>query len=290
MTPRDLVVVMAGDRSLHVEYAVNRSFELWVIYYGDDDAVAAGYAASADRLWRRKGMKVALARDVLLEELWFGERFDFSQYRRILLPDDDIRFEGGAAGVERLFADADAVDADMFQAAIANENYSLDWETTLRIPDAFCHRTNLAEIMMPGFRASLFAPAFLSALHALDYMTSGWGLEAVVMKLGEAHLGRGLRTFVLDAAAAQHTRPIGQDPAIHAAGWDEAFVTPQMHTNRARTLAVYASAEAAAADQTLDSRSRRDVAKIAERMAKVRIARQLKPKKMPRWLRQLRER
>lgn len=288
VTSRDLVVVMAGDRSLHVEYAENRSFDLWVIYYGDDDALAARYQASADRLWRRKGMKVALARDVLLEELWFGERFDFGQYRRILLPDDDIRFEGGAAGVERLFAHAEAIDADVFQAAIANEYYSLDWETTLQIPGAFCHRTNLAEIMMPGFRGSLFAPAFLSALHALDYMTSGWGLEAVVMKLGEAYLGRGLRTFVLDAAAAVHTRPIGQNPAIHAAGWDEAFVTPQMHTNRARTLAVYATAAEALSDQTVDSRSRRDPAKIAEQMAKVRVARQLKPKKAPRWLRQLR--
>ena len=52
VSARDLVIVMAGNGSLHVEYAENRNFDLWVIYYGDDDEVAARYAASADRLWR----------------------------------------------------------------------------------------------------------------------------------------------------------------------------------------------------------------------------------------------
>lgn len=287
---RDLVIVMAGDSSLHVEYAENRSFDLWVIYYGDDDEVAARYAATADRLWRRKGMKVHLARTVLVEELWFGERFDFRQYRRILLPDDDIRFEGGTAGLEKVFADAEAVNAEVFQPAIANEYYSIDWEPTLKEAGAFCRRTNLVEIMMPGYRGELFVPSFLSAIHALEYMTSGWGLEVIVMKLGEAHLGRGLRTFVLDEAAAVHTRPIGSNPAIHAAGWDEAFLIPQLHTNRMRTLAVYASAAEARADTAPDAEalSRPNPDKMKPLMQRVRVARQAKPKKPPRWLRKLR--
>lgn len=288
-TARDLVIVMAGDRSLHEEYAKDRSFDLWVIYYGDDDAVAARYAASADRLWRRKGMKIHLARTVLLEELWFGERFDFGQYRRVFLPDDDVRFDGGTAGVERVFADAEAVDADVFQPAIVNEYYSAAWEATRRQAGVFCRRTNLVEIMMPGYRGTLFAPTFLSAIHALEYMTSGWGLEVIVMKLGEAHLGRSLRTFVLDAAAAVHTRPIGSNPAIHDIGWDEAFLVPQLHTNRMRTLAAYETAEAARADSTpdADALSRPTPEMMAPLMQRVRFARKVKPPRPPRWLRRL---
>ena len=287
MSPRDLVVVMAGNGSLHVEYAENRSFDLWVIYYGDDDAVAARYAATADRLWRRKGMKIHLAREVLLEEMWFGERFDFGQYRRIMLPDDDIRFEGGAAGVERAFADAEAVDADVFQPAIANENYSTDWELTRREEGVVCRRANLVEIMMPGFRGALFVPAFLSAVHALEYMTSGWGIEVMAMKLGEAHLGRALRTFVLDAAAATHTRPPGGNPAIHDLGRDEMFLNPQVHTNRIRVFAAYESAADARADTSVDALalSRPDPEKMARQMRRVRIARKVKVSKKSGWLR-----
>ncbi len=41
---------MAGDRSLHETYAVDRDYELWVIYFGDDEGVAERYARTCDRL------------------------------------------------------------------------------------------------------------------------------------------------------------------------------------------------------------------------------------------------
>src|SRR5437868_14463659 len=86
---KNLVVVMAGDKSLHTEYSVDRDFDLWTIYYGDFEHIFTRYRSFSDRIWRRKGLKFELARRILLEELYFGQNFDFNAYDFIFLPDDD---------------------------------------------------------------------------------------------------------------------------------------------------------------------------------------------------------
>jgi hypothetical protein len=246
---KNLVVVMAGDRSLHPLYAQQRDFALWVIYYGNDDALAAEYQAGADLLWRHKGLKIELVRRVLLEELVFRRQIDFSEFDFILLPDDDIEFPNGAADVSRLFAAARTLQADVFQPAIANEHVSVGWDATRVMPGYACHRTNIVEVMMHGFSGATFAGAYLPAIHAMEFMRSGWGIEPIWMKLGEAQFRRQLRTYVIDAVPAIHTRPVGSGAtAIHQLGVSEAFHVPQIELHKMRTLACYRSLVEAVAD------------------------------------------
>jgi hypothetical protein len=64
---KNLVIVAAGDRSLHRAWlAADRSFDLWVIYYGDNPETLETYRAAADRCFSAKGLKIALARSLLI--------------------------------------------------------------------------------------------------------------------------------------------------------------------------------------------------------------------------------
>ena len=245
---KNLVVVMAGDNSIHGDYAANRDFELWTIHYGDSDETFKRYQSFSDRIWRKKGLKIELTRRILLEELHFGEKFDFMAYDFIFLPDDDIRFTNREADISRLFTLCNYLRADVFQPAISNEFFSPRWESTCLIPNVVCHRTNIVEVMMHGFSGRAFVKAYLPAIHAIQFMKSGWGIEPIWMKIGEAVFQSPLRTFVIDAVPAVHTRPMGSGSAkIHGVGLAEARLIPQIEVNRMRTLASFTRIEDAAA-------------------------------------------
>jgi hypothetical protein len=246
----NLLVVAAGDSSLHQEWiGRDRSFDVFVIYYGADALRLAEYQTTSDRCFTAQGLKVALARKILLENLHFKQRFNFEDYNYIWFPDDDLRFPRGV-DIEDIFATARALKADVFQAAIQNEDRDPPWAATKQIPDAFCHRTNIVELMAHGFSGTAFTYAYLPAIHAMEFMNSGWGLEPIWMKIGETNFRRPLRTFVLDCCPVIHTRPIGTGAGVvHSQGRWEAQFVPQIETNRMRTLQVFSSLEQAVSMQ-----------------------------------------
>jgi hypothetical protein len=272
-TLRDLVIVMAGDRSLHEAIATGRAYDLWVVYYGDSDEIAQRYAAAADRFWRRKGLKIDLCRQVLLEEVLLGEGFDYGQYRYVFLPDDDIAFDDGAADVHRLFETAEALEADIFQPAVRNDYVS--FAGTRQMAGAVCHQVNWIENMMPAYRGDLFRSAFLGGIHALEYLKSGWGLEIVASRLAEVALGRGARSYVIDACPATHTRPVGGNGSVHEIGRDEEFLLPQLTYNQLRTQVGFKTVEAARRHMAEPKPQPRHPGTIALYMQKVRFARKL---------------
>jgi hypothetical protein len=257
---RNLVIVTAGDDSLHEAYAVGRDFDLWVCYWGSDDKIARRFALTCDQLFCAKGQKWALVRQIGREARERGCP-PFSSCGYVFLPDDDIAFPGSASSISRAFALAREIGADIFQPAVANENYSPAWEATRQIPASVCHATSLAEIMMPGYSGEIFERCVLPLLHAQSYLNSGWGIEPLIARLAEAHLGRPIRTFVLDETPAIHTRPVGNGTASHSVGKDEAFLNPFASAVRIRELARFqSSAEAACfafppADEFIDWRA-----------------------------------
>jgi hypothetical protein len=131
------------------------------------------------------------------------------------------------------------------------------------------------EIMMPAFSGPVFERCVLPVLHLLGYMTVGWGLEVMVVRLGEANFGRAMRAFVLDAVPAVHTRPVGGGSATRARGWDELFLTLQAYAHQMREHARFASAAEAArfAFPTLDDTANR--AGLQSHLLRIRVARLL---------------
>jgi hypothetical protein len=238
---RNLVVVPAGDRSLHESYAEGRDFDLWVYYYGDSDAIARRYAAGCDRLFRGKGEKFALIR--ALAALDQEAASPFSAYAFVLLPDDDVRFPGGAADITRAFALAHAIRADIFQPTIANAHYA--WEATRQAPGLLCRAATDVETMMPGFSSEVFRSAFLPTLHAARNIRAGWDIIGVATDVAEAALRRPIRIFALDAIAAFHTRPVSLDSPLHRIGHDERLALSLFQPKTMRELARFTGIRAA---------------------------------------------
>jgi hypothetical protein len=240
---RDLVVVCAGDQSLHPGFADRRNFDLWVIYFGDSDAVFDRYQRGADRVFRRRGLKWELIRG--LSDLHLaGERSLFDAYSYVFLPDDDLAFPDGALDIQRLFEAAALTDADIGQPAIANEHFS--WQATRQIPGALCHATNVVEIMAPVYSTRMLREFVLPGLAALDFLRAGWGLEAVIPKAAEVGLRRPVRSFVFDSVPMIHSRPPGSS-ITHRIGHDEALMMPGIFSDKMATHASFRSYESARA-------------------------------------------
>lgn len=203
---RDSVIVAAGDDSLHLAFTEGRDFDLWVMYYGVDTQTARRFAEGCDRFFDRQGLKWDLLRSLAGLHL-DGSKSVFSGYRYIFLPDDDLAFPNGAGDISLLFESAAEIDADVFQPAIANRHWS--WEATARRPDSHCRAVNIAEIMMPGYRARIFTDVILPLLYASPHIRAGWGLETLIERFSGVLLRRPVRTFVLDHLSVIHTRPVG---------------------------------------------------------------------------------
>lgn len=279
---KNLVIVMAGDGSLHEAYADGRDFELWVCYWGDDDAVAARFGRSCDRLFRLKGQKWALVRELGRRARQEGLR-RLSAYDYVFLPDDDIAISGAEA-MSRMFALAGAVNADIFQPAIANENFALGWEATRRVEGLTCRAVPVVEIMMPAFRGVVFEQCVLPLLHVGAHVTVGWAIEPQITRFAEAVLERPPRVFVLDGTPAIHTRPTGSGSSAYEVGLDELFLVPLADALKIRELGRFGSADEAAAFAFPATDDVVDWEIIADRMKRVREARLLQRRPGRRWL------
>ena len=247
---KNLIIVCAGDQSLHTHWLVSdRQYDVMVIYFGENQHIADAYQSQCDFFFREKGLKFELARKVLLHKLWFDEKLDFYQWDYIWFADDDLHFDAPHSA-NALFQTARSLRADFFQPAIGNGNANPAWEPTKVIDGAIAHRTNIIEGMMPGFSSECFINTFFGALHAMDFSVSGWGLEVIFARVAEAIFNRPVRTFVIDSVPINHTRYRSDGGGQgDRRGMYEAQYVPQIYTNRIRTIAAYKTLSEALTDQ-----------------------------------------
>lgn len=192
--PRNLVVVRAGDGSLHPQWIASprRDFDLFVSYYG---RTPGRHAAGADYYESRPGPKWPCIADLLREHRDLLDRYDC-----VWLPDDDLAAD--TATIDRMFAFFHAHRLCIAQPALTRDSY-FTWNTLLQDTNCHLRYTRFVEIMAPIFSREalrICAPTF-------DESPSGWGLDWLWPKLcGEAGLGR---LAVIDATPVRHTRPCG---------------------------------------------------------------------------------
>jgi hypothetical protein len=190
---RNLVIVRAGDRSLHPGWTTDpetREWDLVVSYFGDDPA---RYRSAGERRTDAKGLKwPALHALLAREEFW-------RDYDRVWLPDDDLRTEQPA--IERLFRCVADLELDLAQPSLSWTSF-FSHRITLRHPSFAVRFTDFVEIMAPCFRREFLE----RCLPAMGETQSGWGLDWVWPRLqaeGPA------RCAVLDDVEVTHTRPVG---------------------------------------------------------------------------------
>jgi hypothetical protein len=189
---RNLVVVRAGDESLHESWldpAAERTFSLAVSYYGKEPG---RWTETADRWVEAKGPKWGPLADFLDTEWEWISQFDY-----IALPDDDL--SATASDWNRLFGAMREFGFDLAQPSL---DYRSFWthQITAQRPAYRARSTNFVEVMTPVFSRW----ALERCLPTFRMSASGFGLDVVwpvILQKAGRQMG------IVDEVAFGHTRP-----------------------------------------------------------------------------------
>ena len=141
-TRRNLIVSPIGDSSVHASWLSHpdlRSFDLFLIYYGDRGDFGR---SEATHYFQRKGFKWELVDHALKHH---GEIL--ARYTNIWCPDNDIRVD--TRGVNRLFELFEKYALQLAQPAIAAGEVS--YQTLRQRPGAVLRYSPYVEVMCPLF-------------------------------------------------------------------------------------------------------------------------------------------
>jgi len=192
-SPRHLVIVRAGDHSLHPAWTrsvATRTWDLVASYFGGD---GKRFRDEPDRRIDDPGLKFPGLHALLVRET-FWRAYDY-----IWLPDDDLAI--AQDGIDALFREMAALDLDLAQPGLSWASY-FSHSITLRHPHFRARYTNFVEIMAPCFRREFLE----TCLPAFAESVSGWGLDWVFPRLNHNTANR---CAILDGVEMTHTRPVG---------------------------------------------------------------------------------
>ena len=195
---RNLVIVRAGDSSLHESWLAGpeaRDWDLVAIYFGDNPSLyrsdeyvrmdAAGPYA--------KGPKWPNVHDFVRQ--W---NENILQYDFVWFPDDDLA--AAKPAINQMFALCAELQLELAQPALSFDSY-ISHPITLVNKSFLVRYTNFVEIMAPVFSRAFLqrcVSSFTENLsgHGLDHLWPIWA--SAPYKLG-----------ILDACPIRHTRPVG---------------------------------------------------------------------------------
>ena len=193
MPNRFLVVVRAGDRSLHPGWTrslASRDWDLVVSYFGDHPGRFrdAGCTRFDDKGPKWRGLHALLTR----EAFWRG-------YDYVMLPDDDLAMQQET--ISRLFARAASLGLELCQPALSWSSF-YSHAITVCHPSFSVRFTDFVETM-----AACFSCRHLErCLPTFDESVTGWGLDWVWPRMAST----GVRNVgIVDACIVTHTRPVG---------------------------------------------------------------------------------
>lgn len=192
--PRNLVVLRAGDRSLHGQWIAGavRDFDLCISYYGNEPD---RYRADTPLWEARKGPKWSCIGEMLEAQPALLERYDAFWF-----PDDDLAVE--TVTINRMFALFRGFALALAQPALTRESFHAH-PMLLQRPGHVLRHTGFVEVMAPIFDRD----ALRACLPSFGRSRSGWGLDFVWPRLVGAE--RRMDIAILDATPVWHTRPLG---------------------------------------------------------------------------------
>jgi hypothetical protein len=192
MPRRNLVVVRAGDNSLHPHWLKGESSRNWdmvVSYFGDDPDLY-----KAEDLFRidGKGPKWQGLHELFANHQEFRKDYDY-----ILLPDDDLMMS--KEDINRLFDICKAHGLEVGHPALTWNSY-YSHLITLRKAGMRLRYTNFVELMAVCLSNAMFDKTWGYFAKTL----SGWGLDQAWAKLAGP-----MKMALIDEVAVRHTRPVG---------------------------------------------------------------------------------
>jgi hypothetical protein len=194
MDKKYLVVVRAGDKSLHPQWIDDRTrnWDIAVSYFGDHPD---RYRGQYDLLHEFKGSKW----EGLADFMQANEAF-VSKYEYVWFPDDDLFTD--CENINLFFHLSAGLGFSISQPALTRYSH-YSWDITLKDERTDYRVTDFVEIMAPCFSLKHF-DHFRSTF---SINTSGWGLEwlwsDIVKKNAELKMG------IIDRTPVYHTRKVG---------------------------------------------------------------------------------
>lgn len=192
---RNLIISAVGDDSLHPEWiAGEKQFDLALIYYGNNEAIAKAYGLEAKWFVQAKGMKFHLIAQFLETHPSI-----FNDYEYIWFPDNDVSISTDA--INQLFVIAKREGLQLCQPAMTG---FLSHPITKPAPRLLLRYTNFIEVLAPLM--SVESLTILKESFRLNY--SGWGFDYLWPHL----LGSPKKSIaIIDAITMKHTKPVGND-------------------------------------------------------------------------------
>lgn len=205
MTRKYLLVVRAGDRSLHPGWLkpadAPRLWDLHISYFGDKDA-PFGDLPEGVTLSREKGPKYLGLAECLKTHPDF-----LARYTHFGFPDDDLACDVTAWNTA--FAVLDEIGAALGQPALDPRSF-FSYDIVLRRRQFKYREVDFVELMCP-----IFSAAFLGeVLPTWTLNKSSWGLDYVWRETARR---QGRKVAIVDAAGVLHTRAIGKGTQYSAA-------------------------------------------------------------------------
>jgi tetratricopeptide (TPR) repeat protein len=194
---RFLVVVRAGDNSLHPQWlqgSETRNWDMIVHSFGnqcpweDEEGV---------EIIRATGAEIQGPKLRAIHALYERKKDHFLSYEYVFFPDDDL-----AADVEtfnRIFLLADHFGLHYAQPALTHDSFMGVWGITMENRSFLLRYTNFVEVMAPVFSRAYLqvcAPSFIENI-------SGYGLDL----LWSSWVPSPWQMGILDACPVKHTRP-----------------------------------------------------------------------------------
>lgn len=192
---KNLIISAVGDESLHTEWISGQAnFDLCLIYYGRNDAIASAYAQESAYFHRAIGMKYHLLSD------WITNHANTLQsYQYIWMPDNDVSIS--TAKINELFMLAADYQLQLCQPAM--KGY-VSHPLTEPKPGSFLRYTNFVEVLAP----LMDLDTLLKLKDSFKTNYSGWGYDYLWPYL----LGYPKNSIaIIDHIVMHHTKPIGAD-------------------------------------------------------------------------------
>lgn len=196
---KNCVISAVGKNSLHkywLENSENRSFDLHLIVY--DDSFSEFYN-DADFLYLKKGYKLKLVYDYLMNHPNYLEHYSY-----FFIPDDDIKTD--AQSINRLFHLMEQYSLKIAQPALKESYYT--YPMTLQEHHFILRYTNFVEMMLPCFSRE----ALEKVIYTFKENESGWGTEFHWPLLINS---KGRDLAIIDAVPMIHTQPVKRSRIEH---------------------------------------------------------------------------
>ncbi len=191
---KNLIVVRAGENSLHPEWISEpslRNFDIFVSYYGKSPGT---FSSNADYYEAAAGLKYPA-----LFALCQSKPDLLFEYDACWFPDDDL--SASTITISRMFDLFHKYKLWLAQPALKPGSY-FTYPGVIRNPNTKLRFTGFVEIMCPIFQRDVLE----TLVHTFSLTASGWGLDLLWQHL----LGYpDDRIAVLDQTPVVHTRPVG---------------------------------------------------------------------------------